>query len=139
MDRADVFLQVAGRPERHAIAVAAGVVPALLVHNLDMFRQGALLPEGARTVGARVVPALLVHRLDVRLQVALRPEGDALAVGARVVPALLVHRLDVHLQAASVFVHLPSPAHHFMKRIDIIELSFFPFFYLLILRWGFGF
>ena len=74
MDRADVRLQGAGRPERHAFAVAADVVPALLVHNLDVFRQVALLPECARAVGARVVPTLLVHRLDVPRQVALLPE-----------------------------------------------------------------
>ena len=43
----------------------------------------SLLSEGdALAVGARVVPALLVHRLDMRLQVALRLEGDAGAVGA---------------------------------------------------------
>ena len=59
-------LQSAGPPERHALAVAADVVPALLM-----------------------------HRLDVRLQVALRPEGDAFAEAADVVPALLVHNLDV--------------------------------------------
>ena len=45
MDRADVRLQGAGRPERHAFAVAAGVVPALFVHNLDVSRQVALFPE----------------------------------------------------------------------------------------------
>ena len=28
MDRADVHLQVAGRPERHTIAVAANVIPS---------------------------------------------------------------------------------------------------------------
>ena len=32
MDRANVRLQGADRPERHALAVRAGVVPALLVH-----------------------------------------------------------------------------------------------------------
>ena len=42
MDRADVRLQGARRPERHAFAGAADVVPALLVHNLDVFRQVAL-------------------------------------------------------------------------------------------------
>ena len=36
MNRADVRLQGAGRPKRHALAVAADVVPALLVHNLDV-------------------------------------------------------------------------------------------------------
>jgi hypothetical protein len=40
-------------------------------------------PEGAGAVGARVVPALLVHRLDVPRQVALGLVGDAGAVGAR--------------------------------------------------------
>ena len=34
--RADVRLQVAGRPERHAFAVAAGVVPAFLVYRVDI-------------------------------------------------------------------------------------------------------
>ena len=44
--------------------------------------QATLAPEGdALAVGARVVPALLVHRLDVRHQVAHRPGGDAGAVG----------------------------------------------------------
>ena len=47
MDRADVRLQGARRPKRHALAVAADVVPALLVHNLDVRLQVALLPEGA--------------------------------------------------------------------------------------------
>ena len=36
MDRADVRLQVTGPPERDALAVAADVVPALLVHRLDV-------------------------------------------------------------------------------------------------------
>ena len=36
MDCADVLLQGAGRPERHAFAVAAGVVSALLVHRLGV-------------------------------------------------------------------------------------------------------
>ena len=80
VDCADVRLQVIGPPERHAFAVAADVVPALLVHSLDVRLQVALLPECARAVGARVVPALLVHRLDVRLQVGLRLVGDARAV-----------------------------------------------------------
>ena len=91
-------LQGAGPPERQAIAVGAPVVPALLVHHLDVPRQGDLLPEGTWAVRACVVPALLVHRLDVPRQVALSPES-ARAVGARMVPALLVHRLDVRLQA----------------------------------------
>ena len=54
--------QGAGRPERDAFAVriAAYVVPALLVHCINVPRQGALLPEGdAGALGARVVPALL--------------------------------------------------------------------------------
>ena len=51
MDRTDVRLQGAGHPKRHAFAV-----------------------------GTRVVPALLVHRLDVRLRDALRLVGDAGAV-----------------------------------------------------------
>ena len=49
---ADMPLQGAGRPERHALAVRTGVVPALLV-----------------------------HRLDVPLEVALGLVGDAEAVG----------------------------------------------------------
>ena len=82
VDRADVLLQVASRPERHALAVAAGVVPALLVHRLDVPSQVGLRPERhAGAVGAGVVPALLVHHLDVRLQAALAPEGAG-AVGA---------------------------------------------------------
>ena len=61
----DVLLQCAGRPERDAFAVAADVVPALLVHCLGVRLQAALRPKGdALTVGARVVPALLVLRLD---------------------------------------------------------------------------
>ena len=64
MDRADVLLQVAGRPERHAIAVAADVVPALLVHRLDVCLQVALVPEGdTRAVGARVVAPRQTHRI----------------------------------------------------------------------------
>ena len=56
-----MLLQGAGRPKRHALAVAAGVVPALLVHRLDVLLQGAIRPEGdAGAVGAHVV----VHRLD---------------------------------------------------------------------------
>ena len=91
VDRANVRLRDAGRPERHAFAVAAGVVPALLVHYLDLSRQGAGRPERhAFAVAADVVPAaLLVHRLDVRLQGALCPDGDAGAVGARVLPLLV--------------------------------------------------
>ena len=49
-----------------------------------------------------MIPALLVHRLDVRRQVALRPKGDALAVGTHVVAPLQVHHIDVRRQAALV-------------------------------------
>ena len=56
MNHVDVPLQVTGPPERHALAVAAHVVPALLVHRLDVCLQVALVPEGdTRAVGARVV------------------------------------------------------------------------------------
>ena len=88
LDCADMPLQGAGRPGRHVLAVVARVVPALLVHHLDVRLQGALGPECARAVGACVVPALLVHRLDVRLQDALRLVGDTRAVGARVLAQL---------------------------------------------------
>ena len=42
MDRADVRLQGAGRSKSHAFAVAADVVPALLVHRLNVRLQVAL-------------------------------------------------------------------------------------------------
>ena len=42
MDCADVRLQGAGRPERHALAVLARVIPVLLVHRLDVRLQVAL-------------------------------------------------------------------------------------------------
>jgi hypothetical protein len=41
-----------------------------------MLLQAALLPEGARAVGARVVPALLVHRLNVLLQAEIALSGS---------------------------------------------------------------
>ena len=88
MYHADVRLQGALLPEGDAGAVGARVVPALLVHCLDVRLQVALRPEGARAVGARVIAPLLVHRLDVRLQAALRPKGDAGAVGALVLVLL---------------------------------------------------
>ena len=59
---------------------------------MSKIRQVALLPKGdAGAVAARVVPALLVHRLDVPRQVALGLVGDAGAVGARVLAQLQVH------------------------------------------------
>ena len=71
MDCVDMRLQGAGPPERHVLAVAADVVPALLVHRLDVRLQVVAPPGGdARAVRARVIPALL--RLDVRLQAARR-------------------------------------------------------------------
>ena len=69
MDRADVRLQRAGRPERHAFAVSvrAGVVSALLVHRFDVRLQADLVPKGdAGAVGARVVPALQFSNIDTR-------------------------------------------------------------------------
>ena len=45
MDRADVLLQGAGRPERDAFAVAADVVPALLVHRFDVRLRVLFVPK----------------------------------------------------------------------------------------------
>jgi hypothetical protein len=82
-DCADVPLQGAGRPERHAWQVAVYVrakntpVPAPLLK-----KRGSQQPakDNKRWINqpqaAGVVPALLVHRLDVRRQAALLPEGD---------------------------------------------------------------
>jgi hypothetical protein len=58
-----------------------GTRPALLVHRLDVPLQVSGRPERhALTVAARVVPTLLVHCLDVPLQAALGLLGDARAV-----------------------------------------------------------
>jgi hypothetical protein len=44
VNRIDMPLQVAGRPERHAIAVGAGMIPAILVHHLDALMCFVRLP-----------------------------------------------------------------------------------------------
>ena len=108
VDYVDVRLQVAGRPERHAFAEAAGVVPALPVHRLDVRLQGALRPEGgAGAVRARVVPALLVSRRV--------PTCPAWAENCICRSARLINSQVVQTRLASVRFHdgdrcRPSPA-----------------------------
>ena len=50
--------------------------------------QGALLPEGdAGAVGTRVVAQLQVHQIDVPRQMAIVPEGDAITLSRGAVPS----------------------------------------------------
>ena len=64
----------------HRALVTLRVFRMLRAHVL---RQGARLAERSGAVGAHVVLALLVHDLDVRLQVALVPEGRPCSRGTR--------------------------------------------------------
>ena len=75
--------QVTRRLERNG-AVAARVIPALLMHRAHMPRQVARRLERIGAVAARVVPALLMHRAHMNRQVAcIRERTGAVATCVR--------------------------------------------------------
>ena len=82
--------------------------------------QGALLPEGdAGAVGTRVVAQLQVHQIDVPRQMAIVPEGDAITLSRTVVQCrrmLLAFPERLlqcgHLWVASPLVYRPIVGHH---------------------------